>query len=96
MYILFSPIKCHTIHKLCLNSAGFVYNMILFCFQKTHVNNIFHISVLAERCVKENNFENTTFFRDNLMCWQPIGHNNDPLIKCVILLLELELVDVSI
>lgn len=29
------------------------------------------------------------------MCWQPIGHNNDPMIKCVILLLKLELVEVS-
>lgn len=30
------------------------------------------------------------------MSWQLIGHNNDPLIKCAILLLELELVKVSI
>lgn len=51
--------------------------------------------VIAEISVKRNATETDGIFHENLMSWQLIGHNNDPLIKCAILLLQLELVDVS-
>lgn len=52
-------------------------------------------AVLAERCVKVDTFENYSLIYENLLSWTPISHENDPLIKCTILLLELELVQVS-
>lgn len=51
--------------------------------------------VTAEISVKKDATKMDSIFRENLMSWQLIGHNNDPLIKCAILLLQLELVEVS-
>ncbi|XP_050058485.1 uncharacterized protein LOC114127870 isoform X3 [Aphis gossypii] len=49
----------------------------------------------AERCVKVDTFENNSLICENLLSWTPISHENDPLIKCTILLLELELVQLA-
>ncbi|KAE9536784.1 hypothetical protein AGLY_006846 [Aphis glycines] len=49
----------------------------------------------AERCVKVDTFENYSLICENLLSWTPISHENDPLIKCTILLLELELVQLA-
>lgn len=45
---------------------------------------------------KDDLIEKNGIICANLMSWQPIGHNDDPLIKCAILLLELELIKVSV
>lgn len=57
---------------------------------------LLNYSVLAERSVQADNFENYGLFRENIMSWTPIGHDNNPLIKCAVLLLKLELVKVII
>ncbi|KAL4091175.1 hypothetical protein QTP88_025912 [Uroleucon formosanum] len=49
----------------------------------------------AERCVEVDKFENDGLILKNLMSWTPISHDNDPLIKCVILLLKFELVKLA-
>lgn len=58
---------------------------------------IFMIMVfLAKSSIgKDDSIEKNSVICANLMSWQPIGHNDDPLINCAILLLKLELVKVS-
>lgn len=57
---------------------------------------LFKFHVLAEQCVEKDYIEETHPIHKNLMSWEPIGHNNDSLIKCAILLLKFELVEVRI
>jgi len=54
-----------------------------------------YLLISAEKCVEVDKFGNDGLILKNLMSWTPISHDNDPLIKCVILLLKFELVKVS-
>jgi len=64
-------------------------------FSNTIIIYLLSICCLAERCVEVDTIENDDYISKNLMSWTQISHNNDPLIKCAILLLKFELVKVS-
>uniref|UniRef100_A0A2S2QDZ2 Uncharacterized protein n=1 Tax=Sipha flava TaxID=143950 RepID=A0A2S2QDZ2_9HEMI len=49
----------------------------------------------ALKTVEKDEFENNNLLHENLLSWQSIGHSNNPLIKCAILLLKHELVELA-
>ncbi|VVC32793.1 Tetratricopeptide-like helical domain [Cinara cedri] len=49
----------------------------------------------AASTAKADITDKNSFIHKNLLSWQPIGNNKDPLIKCAILLLELGLVKLA-